>query len=335
MINFSNFASTEALLIMCNLKTENVSGVASLQDEMSRRVLLLDGSTGVELLRLIPCAVNPDMLSVTHPELVARMHRSWLEAGADIIETNTFNSNRLSQSGYCNYGNIVQLNTVSTRLARVEADRFMRENPGKRCFVAGAMGPTAFSSSLSGNKAIDGCRAVDFDTLVDVFEEQAEGLIEGGADVILAETMYDLGNVRAAISGIGLACEKLHREVPYIASVSVSGKTGRMYSGHTLESFVAAMSDFSPLAIGMNCSDAPERINPYVRRLATFSSFPLIYYPNAGHPDETGNYGVTPQMFAESLGPLLADRLLNIVGGCCGTTTAHIRMLKAFLLNER
>ena len=110
------------------------------------------------------------------------------------------------------------------------------------------------------------------------------------------------------------------------ASVSVSGKTGRMYSGHTLESFVAAMSDFSPLAIGMNCSDAPERINPYVRRLATFSSFPLIYYPNAGHPDETGNYGVTPQMFAESLGPLLADRLLNIVGGCCGTTTAHIRI---------
>ncbi len=321
----------------------NTDNSVALCCAISERVLTLDGSMGVMLQRLglgdsetrgrrfmthsYPLVGNFDVLCLSRPELVTDVHRKYLEAGADIIETNTFNSNRLSQARYGLTDLVEELNTAGARLARREADRFMAENPGRRCFVAGSIGPTGIAASFSSDVNDPAVHSVEFNRLVEAFEEQAGGLIKGGADLLLVETVFDLINAKAAISGINRAKEELNCDIPFVLSITVSETSGRILSGHTIEAFVTTVTPFKPLATGINCSADPGSLAPFLRKLASVSSFPVVFYPNAGHPDEKGDYASTPEIFASEIKTLLKEKLVNIVGGCCGTTPEHIALL--------
>lgn len=323
----------------------NQDTIASLRYALSNGVLTLDGSMGVMLQRLrlsdsetkghrfmthpYPLAGDFDVLCLSRPELVAEVHWKYLEAGADIIETNTFNSNSFSQARYGLSDRVEEMNIAGARLAKSEADRFMSENPGKRCFVAGSMGPTGMAASLSSDVNDPAARSIDFMDLAHAFEEQAKGLIKGGVDFLLVETVFDLLNAKAAVFGINRARKELNSETPFVLSITVSETSGRILSGHTIESFVTAMSSFNPLAMGINCSAGPDKLVPFLRELTAVSPFPVIFYPNAGHPDELGNYAQTPEIFSSEIKKLLDEGLLNIVGGCCGTTPEHMHLISA------
>lgn len=314
-----------------------------LNSALEERVLVLDGSMGVMLQRLgldesgtrgrrfmthpYPIAKDFDVLCLTRPDVVADVHRRYLEAGADIIETNTFNSNRMSQSHYGLSGYVEEMNIAGARIARDTADRYMEENPDRTVFVAGSIGPSGAAASLSSDVNDPSARSVDFTTLSEAFEEQTRGLIKGGVDILLAETVFDMLNAKATLHGIVNAQREMGSNLPVFISITISETSGRMLSGHTVEAFVTAVSDFKPFAIGINCSAGPSLLSPYLRRLAAVSPVPVIFYPNAGHPDELGQYSSTPDIFAEEIKGLLDEGLVNIVGGCCGTSPDHIARL--------
>lgn len=312
---------------------------------LADRLLILDGSTGVEFQRLglsesdvrgrrfmthtRPLAANFDIMCLSRPDLVARIHDSYLEAGADIIETNTFNSNRLSQIEYGTESFVREMNRAGAAIARREADRHTQKNPSKPRFVAGSMGPTALSASLPTDVNDTTLRAIDFETLADAYSTQAAGLIEGGADFLLIETAFDLINAKAAAEGARRAMDELDTEIPLVFSFTVSDASGRILSGQTPEAILAAIAPYSPAALGFNCSAGPENLAATVRDFASRSPFPLIFYPNAGLPDRMGRYTLDAEAFAKAIRPLLEDGCLNIVGGCCGTGPAHIAALAA------
>lgn len=312
---------------------------------LADRILILDGSTGVEFQRLglsesdvrgrrfithtRPLAANFDIMCLSRPDLVTRIHDSYLEAGADIIETNTFNSNRLSQSEYGTESLVREMNRAGAAIARREADRHTRQNPSKPRFVAGSMGPTALSASLPTDVNDTTLRAVDFETLADAYCTQAAGLIEGGADFLLIETAFDLINAKAAAEGARRAMDELGTDIPLVFSFTVSDASGRILSGQTPEAILAAIAPYAPAALGFNCSAGPENLAATVRDFASRSPFPLIFYPNAGLPDRMGRYTLDAEAFAKSIRPLLAEGCLNIAGGCCGTGPAHIAALSA------
>lgn len=311
------------------------------EQALKDRLLILDGSTGVEFQRrglsesevrgrrfmthTRQLASNFDILCLSRPEIVAEVHRNYLEAGADIIETNTFNSNRLSQSEYGTSGLVREINRTGAAIARAEANRYSR--PGKERYVAGSVGPTALSASLPVDVDDPAARAVDFDTLAEAYTDQMAGLIEGGVDFLLIETVFDLLNAKAAAEGALRAMEETGRKVSVVYSFTISDRSGRILSGHTPEAILATIAPFSPAAVGFNCSAGPEGLTPLVKDLASRSPFPIIFYPNAGLPDRMGNYTVGPEAFAAEMRGLLADGLLNIAGGCCGTGPEHIRAL--------
>lgn len=312
-------------------------------DTMRARVLTLDGSMGVMLQRLhlteegfrsgrfkthsALLRGNYDALCLSRPGLVADVHREYLNAGADIIETNTFNANRLSQEAYGLATLTEEINRAGAEIARREADAFMANNPTTRIYVAGAIGPTAVSVSLAADIHHPAAPPIDFYDLSDAYTEQARGLVAGGVDFFLIETAYDLLNIKAAIHGITAASDSAGRDIPFIVSLSVSDRTDRLLSGHSLEDVVAEIAPFRPLAIGLNCLPWSDKIDEPLRFLAKVSPFPIIFYPNAGLPDQLGNYALTPAQFTDNITPLLAEGLLNIVGGCCGTSPMHIRAL--------
>lgn len=311
------------------------------EQALKERLLILDGSTGVEFQRRAlsesevrgrrfmthtrSLASNFDILCLSRPEIVAEVHRSYLEAGADIIETNTFNSNRLSQSEYGTAGLVREINRAGAAIARAEADRYSAQ--GKTRYVAGAVGPTALSASLPVDVDDLGARAVDFDTLAEAYTDQIAGLIEGGVDFLLIETIFDLLNAKAAAEGAQRAMELTGKTVPVVYSFTISDRSGRILSGHTPEAILSTIAPFSPAAVGFNCSAGPEGLTPIVKDLACRSPFPIIFYPNAGLPDRMGNYTVGPEAFASEMRDLLKDGVLNIAGGCCGTGPEHIRAL--------
>ena len=310
---------------------------------LADRLLILDGSTGVEFQRLglcesdvrgrrfithtRPLAANFDIMCLSRPELVARIHDSYLEAGADIIETNTFNSNALSQSEYGTEALVREMNRAGAAIARREADRYTAAEPTKPRFVAGSVGPTSLSASLPTDVNDPTLRAIDFETLADAYNTQAAGLIEGGADFLLIETIFDLINAKAAAEGARRAMNELGTDIPLVFSFTVSDASGRILSGQTPEAILAAIAPYTPAAIGFNCSAGPENLAATVRDFASRSPFPLIFYPNAGMPDRMGRYTLDAEAFASALRPLLEDRCLNIAGGCCGTGPAHIAAL--------
>lgn len=293
---------------------------------MRRRVLVLDGSLGVQLQRSPATAGgNVDMLNITRPDVVAAIHRSYLDAGADIIETNTFNSNAISQQEYAMEHRVEELNRRGVEIARAEARRAEEQDPSRPRFVAGSMGPTPVAVSLPDEVDSPAYRAVDFDTLAEAARQQSEALLRAGVDLIILETCFDALNIKAQLFGIRQALDALQSDIPLIVSLTLY--EGHLLSGHTPEAVLAIVKEFRPDAVGFNCGSGPDSLARHVRELADKSPFPIIFYPNAGLPDRMGNYSLTPEAFVDTVKPLLDDGLLNIVGGCCGTTPQHIALL--------
>lgn len=301
---------------------------------LAERVLVLDGSLGVQIHRLLTTGGgNVDFLNITDPATVARVHHDYLAASADIIETNTFNSNRLSQSGYGLEERVRDLNLRGAEIARGQAAAFEEQNPSRMRFVAGSIGPTAASASLPNDVENASKRAVDFDTLRRDAAEQAGALIDGGVDLLLLETCFDALNIKAQLCGVKEAMDQRGLDVPVVVSMTLSDASGRLLSGHTPEAVLTIIENFNPAAVGFNCGAGPESLVPHLRRLASVSKYPTIFYPNAGLPDRLGNYSQTAESFSEYIKPLLDEGLLNIVGGCCGTDPTHIAAIAGIARN--
>lgn len=319
--------------------------------DLAERILVLDGSMGVMLQKLglseseirghkflthpYPLAGNFDVLCLSRPEIVMDIHRQYLDAGADIIETNTFNANYLSQQRYGLETKVYELNEAGAKIARKIADEYNGKIPFKRRYVAGSMGPTGVAASIASDVNDPASRAIDFDRLAKAYAEQAKGLIDGGVDFLLVETVFDLLNLKAAIYGIREACRLTGKDVPYVVSFTTADKAGRLLSGHTIEAALTSIKDFEPLAVGFNCSAGAESLEPSLDSLASIADSPIIFYPNAGQPDEVGNYEESAEEFAQKVKKILNRGLVNIVGGCCGTTPEHISHLATLAEGHR
>jgi len=305
--------------------------------EAAKRILITDGAFGTEIqnwklseadyagsLGLIKDQKgNNDILALTKPEVPESIHRAYFEAGADIAETNTFSANRISQADYAAEHLVREINLESARLARRIADEYAARD-GRPRFVAGAIGPTNKTLSLSPDVNDPGFREIDWDFLVDVYREQAAALIEGGADFILIETVFDTLNAKAGIMAVKQLERNLGREVPIMLSMTLTDLSGRNLSGHTVEAFWWAVRHAKPLTIGLNCSFGATQLRPHVRTLSQIADTLIMIYPNAGLPNELGEYDELPETTAGLVHEWAAAGQVNILGGCCGSTPAHI-----------
>ena len=314
-----------------------------LNDILGRRIMVLDGAMGTMIQRYgltetdfrgaelanHSCKLegNNDMLVLTRPDIIAQIHRHYLEAGADIIETCTFNSQAISQAEYGTEHLVSRINAQAARLARNEADRMSKLTPDKPRFVAGSVGPTGKMLSMSPDVDNPSYRAVDFDTLFDAYLEQIEALVEGGVDLLLVETVFDTLNAKAALMAAQQAFEKCGKTLPIILSITVADAAGRTLSGQTLEAVVASVAHFDLLAIGLNCSFGAKQMEPFLRELSDIVPCYVSAYPNAGLPDALGQYSQTPDMMAADVLRFAQRGVVNIVGGCCGSTPDHIRAI--------
>jgi 5-methyltetrahydrofolate--homocysteine methyltransferase len=315
----------------------------TLRREIERRILVIDGAMGTlmqarnlgeadyrgDRFQDHPRDLkgNHEILNLTHPEVVEAAHRDYLAAGADIIETNTFNGTRISQADYGTEGLAHEINLAAARVARRAVDQWVAEEPGRRCWVAGALGPTNKTASLSPDVSDPGARSVTFDELELAYHEQASGLLEGGADLLIVETVFDTLNGKAALAAIQRSFEEQGRRVPVIASVTITDLSGRNLSGQTVEAFWISVSHAPLLAVGVNCSLGPGEMRPYLEDLGRVAPIPVSSYPNAGLPNAFGGFDETPERMAGHLGEWARAGLLNLVGGCCGTTPAHVRAI--------
>ncbi|PWN06799.1 methionine synthase [Rhodohalobacter mucosus] len=271
---------------------------------------------------------NNDLLSITQPDIIRSIHEDFLSAGADILETNTFNANPISQDDY-NLGHLAyELNRASARLAREAADSFTRSDPDKPRFVAGAIGPTNKTLSLSPDVENPGFRAITFDTLVNAYTEQIRGLVDGGVDVLLIETVFDTLNCKAAIYAVHQHCRTIGKQIPIMISGTIVDQSGRTLSGQTTEAFWISVQHAAPLlSVGLNCALGSKQMRPYIQELSKHATCFTSLYPNAGLPDEMGEYGESPEYMAKQFRGYAEEGFVNIVGGCCGTTPDHIRAI--------
>ena len=268
---------------------------------------------------------NNDLLSVTQPEIIRSIHEAFLEAGADIVETNTFSSNPISQLDYGLEEHVYEMNLASARLAREAADKFTKQNPEKPRFVAGAMGPTNRTLSLSPDVNDPGYRAVTFDEMVDCYAAQIPGLMDGGADVLLVETVFDTLNCKAALFAIQNYRREARSHVPVMISGTIVDQSGRTLSGQTTEAFWISISHVpNLLSVGLNCALGSQQMRPFIREISRIATAPVTLYPNAGLPNEFGQYDESPDFMAQQLEAYTSEGWLNMVGGCCGTTPEHI-----------
>lgn len=267
---------------------------------------------------------NNDLLSLTRPDVIGEIHREYLAAGADIIETNTFNSTSISMQDYHMSHLAREINLAAARLAREAADEFTRKTPGKPRFVAGSIGPTNKTASMSPQVENPMFRSAVFDDFKAAYKEQVSALVEGGVDILLIETIFDTLNAKAAIFAAEEVAEETGIKTPLILSVTISDRAGRTLSGQTLGAFVASLSHANPLAIGLNCSLGAAELKPYVKELGRIAPFYISTYPNAGLPNQLGEYDETPEKMAAQIKEFVDEGLVNIIGGCCGTTPAHI-----------
>jgi 5-methyltetrahydrofolate--homocysteine methyltransferase len=309
------------------------------------RILVLDGAMGTMLQRLEldgddyrgerfaehprELEGNHDILCLTRPDAIADIHRAYLAAGADIIETNTFNAQAISQADYGTEHFVGEINFAAARLAREAADEFTATNPGRPRFVAGVLGPTNRTASLSPDVEDPGFRAVTFAELAVAYREQAIGLLEGGADFLLVETVFDTLNAKAAIHAILTLGEERGARIPLAVSGTITDRSGRTLSGQTVDAFWTSIEHADPLFAGLNCALGAKDLEPYVVELSEVADTFVSCHPNAGLPNEFGGYDDTPEHMATVLGEFLDRGLLNIVGGCCGTTPDHIRAIAA------
>ncbi len=317
--------------------------IAAFRDLLQQRIVLLDGAVGtmIQAHRLDEMGYrgerfkdwkrdvkgNNDLLSLTQPAIIAGIHRAYLEAGADIIETNTFNSSAPSQGDYGMEALVTELNLESARIARRVADAVAAETGTVR-LVAGALGPTNRTASLSPDVNDAAFRNISFDELVATYTDAAGALLAGGADLLLVETIFDTLNAKAALFAVSHAIEDFGEEVPIIVSGTITDASGRTLSGQTTEAFWNSIRHATPAAVGLNCALGARQLRPYVEELARIADVPVCAYPNAGLPNAFGEYEETPQETAEILREFAASGFLNIVGGCCGTTPEHIRLLR-------
>jgi len=304
----------------------------TIQEIIKERILVLDGATGTMIQRLGAGGGNNDILALTRPEIISSIHRSYLEAGADIIETDTFNAQRISQKDYHTEDKIREMNLAAARLARAEADRMTALTPWKPRFVAGSIGPTGKTASLSPDVEEPAYRAVSFDELHDAYYEQISALLEGGVDLLLIETVFDTLNAKAAVAAAHDSFVAVGREVPVMVSATIADKSGRILSGQRVDAFLASMAGTGIFSIGLNCSFGADDMLPYIEELSASAPFYISVHPNAGIPDELGQYSQTPEMMAESIRPYIGRRLVNIVGGCCGTTPEHIAAISSIVV---
>ncbi|MBF0532698.1 MAG: methionine synthase [Candidatus Omnitrophica bacterium] len=314
-----------------------------LHDLLNQRILIIDGAMGTMIQRYHltendfrgerfknhagDLKGNNDLLSITRPDVIRAIHREYLLAGADIIETNTFNANAVSLADYHMEGLVYELNLTSARLAKQVADEFSRQNPGKPRFVAGAIGPTNRTASMSPNVNDPGFRAVNFDSLVAAYSEQIRGLAEGGADLLLIETVFDTLNCKAAIFAAQKYFDQTGTRLPLMISVTVSDKSGRTLSGQTIEAFWISVAHALPLCVGLNCGLGAKDMRPYVAELSNIADCFISAYPNAGLPNAFGQYDQSPEEMARLVKDMANEGLVNIVGGCCGSTPDHIRAI--------
>ncbi|MCK5693846.1 MAG: homocysteine S-methyltransferase family protein, partial [Bacteroidales bacterium] len=312
---------------------------------LKERVLLLDGAMGTMIQRYKlteedyrgerfknhPCDLkgNNDLLSLTRPDVIREIHEAYLEAGSDIIETNTFNATSISQADYQAESLVYDINFESARIASEAAAAFSRLTPEKPRFVAGSIGPTNKTTSLSPDVNDPGFRAISFDEMKDSYKEQVKALVEGGVDLLLVETVFDTLNAKAALMGIEEYLESAGKQIPVMVSGTITDASGRTLSGQTLEAFMHSLSHVELLSIGLNCSLGAREIRPYLKEMAGKSSFFTSVHPNAGLPNQFGEYDESPEEMSILIKDFIDSGFVNIVGGCCGTTPEHIKAFAA------
>lgn len=314
-----------------------------LAQEARKRILVLDGAMGTmiqnyklteadyrgERFKDFPSDLkgNNDLLSITQPQIIKDIHRAYFEAGADLVETNTFNSTRISMSDYDMEDLVPELNFEAARLAREVADEFTAKDPSKPRFVIGSIGPTNKTASLSPDVNNPGYRAIDFDTLAANYKEQAKALVEGGVDGLLIETVFDTLNAKAALFAVMDLYDEIGKELPIMVSGTITDASGRTLSGQTTEAFLISISHAPLLSVGLNCALGASQLRPYLQVLSRNSNFLISAHPNAGLPNAFGEYDETPEKMASQIKEYLDLGLVNIIGGCCGTGPGHIKAI--------
>ena len=278
---------------------------------------------------------NNDLLSITQPAVISQIHKEFLDAGADIIETNTFNSTAVSMADYHMEFLVDELNLVSAQLARAAADEYTAINPDKPRFVAGSIGPTNKTASLSPDVNNPGFRAVSFDDLVATYKQQATALAKGGVDIFLIETVFDTLNCKAAIFALLEVKDELEIDTPIMISGTITDASGRTLSGQTVEAFWYSVSHAKPLSIGLNCALGADQMRPFIKELSDKAWCRVSAHPNAGLPNEFGEYDETPESMSKVVGEFACSGFLNIVGGCCGTTPEHLKAIIERVQSEK
>ncbi|MFT5859299.1 MAG: 5-methyltetrahydrofolate--homocysteine methyltransferase [Flavobacteriaceae bacterium] len=310
---------------------------------LQERILVLDGAMGTMIQRHPleeedfrkgwfenhPSSLkgNNDLLSLTRPEIISDIHAQYFAAGADIAETNTFSGTTIAQADYGLEHAVVDINYHSAKIARKVADEFTAREPHKPRFVAGSMGPTNRTASISPDVNDPGFRAISFEELLVAYKQQALALLDGGVDLLLVETVFDTLNAKAALFAIDEAFSEIGRKVPIMVSGTITDQSGRTLTGQTTEAFLISVSHMDLLTVGLNCALGASMMRPYLQVLNKKAPFGVSAHPNAGLPNEFGEYEETPELMAEQIEEFLEEGLVNIIGGCCGTTPEHIKAI--------
>lgn len=317
--------------------------LAHLKEEIKHRVLVLDGAMGTMIqgyglteadfrgdrFKNHPVDLKGDneLIGLVRPDILREIHLKYFRAGADIAETNTFGATVIAQADYQLESVSYEMNVESARIAREAADIAENETPGRICYVSGVLGPTNRTASISPKVSDPGFRNVTFDDLREAYKESTRGLIEGGADLILVETIFDTLNAKAALFAVSEVFEELGIELPIMISGTITDMSGRLLSGQTPEAFWNSVSHVKPFSIGLNCALGAKEMRPHVHTLATVAGVNVSAHPNAGLPNEMGEYDESPEQMATLVSEFAASGLVNIVGGCCGTTPEHIHAI--------
>ncbi|MBL86978.1 MAG: 5-methyltetrahydrofolate--homocysteine methyltransferase [Winogradskyella sp.] len=318
---------------------------------LQHRILVLDGAMGTMLQRYNfteddfrgsrfkdfkhPLKGNNDLLSLTQPEAIAEVHRKYFEAGADIVETNTFSGTTIGMADYHMEDLVYELNFESAKIAKQVAEEFTKANPEKPRFVAGSIGPTNRTASLSPDVNRPEYRAVTFDELRIAYKQQVEALIDGGSDILLVETIFDTLNAKAALFAIQEVKEERNIDIPVMVSGTITDASGRTLSGQTVEAFLISISHIPLLSVGFNCALGADQLQPYLKRLSHETDFYTSAHPNAGLPNAFGEYDQTAKQMQQLIENYLKDDLINIIGGCCGTTPEHIKAIAEVAANYK
>ena len=325
--------------------------MSDIHKEIQKRILVLDGAMGTmlqeynfteqdfrgERFKDYPSSLkgNNDLLSITQPQAIADVHRKYFEAGADIVETNTFSGTTIAMADYNMEDLVYKLNFESAKIAKQVAQEFTKANPNKPRFVAGSIGPTNKTASLSPDVNKPEYRAITFDELRISYKQQVEALIDGGVDVLLVETIFDTLNAKAALFAIEEVKEERQIDIPIMVSGTITDASGRTLSGQTVEAFLTSISHIPLLSVGFNCALGAEQLKPYLQRLSNKTEFFTSAHPNAGLPNAFGEYDQTPKQMQQFIEDYLQDGLINIIGGCCGTSPAHIKAITEVAQNYK